>query len=193
MRIVYSRRVSTPLHDPRTLRALAHPTRTRILDEISARGSLRAADVARELDMPANQASFHLRQLAKYGLIEEDADAARDRRDRVWKLVSPQGFSITLAELEQQPGGKAAATAFRRAAREWGHLVVDAAYSDTVDPDTRRTLVDVPLRLSRDDASQLVDELYDLAKRWQTRSPDGGPDQHTYTLLSVLVPRPQPS
>jgi predicted ArsR family transcriptional regulator len=59
------------LSDPRVLRAIAHPVRTRILEEMSASGPVRAADVAQSLGIPANQASFHLRQLAKYGMVEE--------------------------------------------------------------------------------------------------------------------------
>ena len=55
------------------------------------RGPLRAADVARELGIPANQASFHLRQLAKYGLVEEAPEEARDRRDRVWRRLDRLG------------------------------------------------------------------------------------------------------
>ena len=98
-----------PLHDPQVLRAIAHPVRNRILAELDAHGSLRAADLARDLDIPANQASFHLRQLAKYGLIVEDPDAARDKRDRVWRVVNPEGFSVEMGEIERQPGGKAAA------------------------------------------------------------------------------------
>ena len=53
------------------LRAIAHPVRARILDELGATGPMRAADIARALGIPANQASFHLRQLAKYGLAVE--------------------------------------------------------------------------------------------------------------------------
>src|SRR6478736_3986815 len=74
-----------PLSDPRVLRAIAHPVRTRVLDELQASGPARAADIARELGIPANQASFHLRQLAKYGLVEEAPEEARDKRDRVWR------------------------------------------------------------------------------------------------------------
>jgi predicted ArsR family transcriptional regulator len=192
MRAVPTSPTPRPIHDPRTLRAIAHPLRTRILDEISARGSMRAADIARELDIPPNQASFHLRQLAKYGLIEEDVEAARDRRDRVWRLVSPQGYLISLAQLDQQPGGKAAATAFRRTAREWGHVVVDAAYAESPSPDTKRSLMDVPLRLAEAEAAEFIDELQELASRWQSRTRETTSDQHTYTFLGVLVPRPRP-
>src|SRR6476469_4307603 len=92
------------VHDPKLLRAIAHPLRNRILTELEASGSLRAADIARVLDVPANQASFHLRQLAKYGLVEEDVAAARDKRDRVWRTTSAAALDVDLGTLEQAPG-----------------------------------------------------------------------------------------
>src|SRR5947208_11459282 len=110
--------------DPRVLRAIAHPARNRILSELWASGSLRAADLARELDIPANQASFHLRQLAKYGLVEEDPDAARDKRDRVWRPTSEHGLMVRVDDLRKQPGGAAAAEVFLQNAAGWGHAVI---------------------------------------------------------------------
>ena len=44
--------------DPRILRAIAHPTRNRVLHELSAAGSLRAADVAQRTGIPANPVSY---------------------------------------------------------------------------------------------------------------------------------------
>src|SRR5690349_23368012 len=114
------------VHDPRVLRAIAHPVRNRILTELSAGGPMRAADLARELGLPANQMSFHLRQLAKYGLVEEAPEAARDRRDRVWRAVSDDGVRIDLGEIEKAPGGRSAAAVFRRHRVAWGHAVVEA-------------------------------------------------------------------
>ncbi|CAH0221425.1 MULTISPECIES: helix-turn-helix domain-containing protein [unclassified Microbacterium] len=69
------------------LKAYAHPLRRRIAKAVAARGHARAADLAGDLDVPANSVSFHLRVLAEAGLIEEDPEHARDRRDRVWKGV----------------------------------------------------------------------------------------------------------
>lgn len=69
------------------LKALAHPLRRRILHEFAARDFARAADIAGELDAPANSVSFHLRVLADAGLIVEAPEHARDRRDRVWTAV----------------------------------------------------------------------------------------------------------
>src|SRR6187401_3016616 len=118
-----------PLSDLRVLRAIAHPVRTRILEELSASGPVRAADVARELGIPANQASFHLRQLAKYGLVEEAPGEARDRRDRVWRVADERGVRVNLRELEESPGGNAAVSVFRRTAAARGYQIIDHAYA----------------------------------------------------------------
>ncbi|MDT0157691.1 helix-turn-helix domain-containing protein [Microbacterium sp. ARD32] len=75
------------------LRALAHPTRRRILRQLPTRDFARAADLAADLDLPANQVSFHLRVLGEAGLIREAPQHARDRRDRVWEAI-PGTMSI---------------------------------------------------------------------------------------------------
>jgi hypothetical protein len=41
-----------------------------------------------------------------------------------------RGVLVDLTELEEQPGGRAAAAVFRNNAAGWGHAVVDAAYAD---------------------------------------------------------------
>lgn len=69
------------------MKAYAHPLRRRIAKAVAARGHARAADIAADLDLPANSVSFHLRVLADAGLIEEAPEHARDKRDRVWKGV----------------------------------------------------------------------------------------------------------
>ena len=188
-------RETQPVHDPRVLRAIAHPVRNRVLHELSAGGSMRAADIARELGIPANQASFHLRQLAKYGLVEEDPEAARDKRDRVWKLASEQGWSANLGELADEPGGRAAVQVFRRNAAAWGHLVVDAAYAAPQgtgqEKDTVRTVTEEAVRLTKQEAQELTRDLEAVVAQWaaRTRGRDDA-DRRTYLLFSVLQPHP---
>ena len=128
------------IHDPRTLRGIAHPVRSRILGEISAAGHLRAADVAEVLGIPANQASFHLRQLAKYGLIEPAPELARDGRDRVWKPVHEHGFSLQVEEMEKSPGGKSTVAVWRRQAAGAAKQAVDAAYAARIVEDALRNV-----------------------------------------------------
>jgi predicted ArsR family transcriptional regulator len=182
---------AVPAADPTVLRALAHPVRGRILSELSAQGSLRAADVARELGIPANSASFHLRQLAKYGLVEEDPDAGRDRRDRVWRAVEEAGHDIDLTSAADQPGGRAAAKVFRDQATARGHQLVDAAYAEPRPEGTQRTVVDAAVRLSAEEARELGAELAAVVRRWGDRT-RGERDEgrRTYSVFGMVQPEP---
>src|ERR1700750_2999656 len=64
------------VNDPGTMRALAHPLRWALLEELTHAGPLTATQASELLgETPANCA-FHLRTLAKYGLVEEAAARA---------------------------------------------------------------------------------------------------------------------
>jgi len=177
-------------HDPTLLRAIAHPARTRILGELDASGPLRAADIARELDIPANRASFHLRQLAKYGLIEEDPAAARDKRDRVWRLSPQAELYVDVGAVEAAPGGLAASKVFRRSAAAWGRHVVDQAMSDDRTPGTHRSTSEHSIKLTKEEAQELTTELTEVAERWAARTRGQDPSRRTYLLYTVLQPYP---
>lgn len=75
------------------LKAMANPLRRRIFATLAAMDAARAADLAGRLEVPANSLSFHLRVLAEAGLIEEAPELAKDRRDRVWRVM-PGGLTI---------------------------------------------------------------------------------------------------
>lgn len=76
------------VRDPRALRAMAHPVRLRLLAELADLGQATATDLAGRIgESPAN-CSWHLRQLARYGLIEEAPGGTG--RQRPWRLVAQQ-------------------------------------------------------------------------------------------------------
>lgn len=184
--------MSEKVVDARVLRAIAHPVRNRILGELTATGSMRAADVARELDIPANQASFHLRQLAKYGLVEEDPGAARDKRDRVWRATNDDGLTIDVRDLRAQPGGRAAAQVFMRSSATFAHAVVEAAYNVDLGTDTEvhRSTTDLAVRLTQDEARELSAEVGELLQRWTTRTRGRDDERRTYLFHLMLLPHP---
>ena len=186
-----SSRKTEQVHDPRVLRAIAHPVRNRILNELAAGGPMRAADVAREMGIPANQASFHLRQLAKYGLVEEAPEEARDKRDRVWRMVSPGGLRLDLREMEGVPGGRAATQVWERSAVAWMHHVVDVAFSDLRDEDVSRVITNQPIRLTKDEAKEFAAELDDVMVRWSERTRGRDESRRTYLLTEILQPYPE--
>jgi DNA-binding transcriptional ArsR family regulator len=179
------------LHDPRVLRAIAHPVRSRILTELDAHGSLRAADVAVLLGIPANSASFHLRQLAKFGLVEEDPAAARDKRDRVWKVTEEAGYNVSIGEVEKAPGGKAASAVFRRTKAAWSHHLVELAYGEDRTPGISRTVTEQAVRLTKAEALDLVEELTDLIDGWRKRNQGHADDgRETYHVFQIIQPFP---
>ena len=156
-------------------------------------GSLRAADIARDLGIPANQASFHLRQLAKYGLIEPDAEAARDKRDRVWRLAYGGDLTINLEDVEGVPGGAAAARVFRSNALAWGQYVLARAYGDERVEGEHRSLTNSSLRLTNEEARALTNELREVVERHAAANRGRDSGRSTYLYLGALLPHPDPA
>ena len=72
--------------DPRALRAYAHPVRRRALALLRTHGTLTATQAADALGESSGTMSFHLRQLAKYGLVEE-APTGKGRQ-KPWRATS---------------------------------------------------------------------------------------------------------
>jgi predicted ArsR family transcriptional regulator len=67
------------------MRALAHPVRMSLMEELVIADELTATQAAALVgESPAN-CSFHLRQLAKYGFVEESG--GRQGRNRPWRLT----------------------------------------------------------------------------------------------------------
>ncbi|MFE5583275.1 ArsR/SmtB family transcription factor [Kitasatospora sp. NPDC056531] len=62
-----------------------HAVRTALLDLLAERGTLTSTEAAARLGHSSGLCSFHLRQLARYGLIEEAP--ATDGRARPWRLA----------------------------------------------------------------------------------------------------------
>ena len=176
------------ISDPRVLRAIAHPTRMRVLDELELGTPLRAADLAESLGIPANQASFHLRQLAKYGLIEEAPEAARDGRDRVWKAASTEGVRLDLSELEKAPGGKAAVGVFKRQWLARSHQALDRSMEWRDRSDATVTVASGTLRLTKAEAARLADDLASLVERYRKAGTKGPKTARTYEFLTIVQP-----
>src|SRR5580692_2386054 len=78
--------------DARTLRALAHPVRIALFEELALGGAMTATQVGERIGESATTCSFHLRQLAKYGFVEEAGGGTG--RSRPWRLTS-SGMSFS--------------------------------------------------------------------------------------------------
>ncbi|MER7108190.1 ArsR/SmtB family transcription factor [Streptomyces sp. NPDC000229] len=70
--------------DPRSLRGLAHPLRMRLLGALRRHGPATASQLAERLGESSGSTSYHLRQLAAYGFVEDDPERGKGR-ERWWK------------------------------------------------------------------------------------------------------------
>jgi predicted transcriptional regulator len=73
------------LTDPEVLEALAHPVRLDLLTHLMSSGPATASECAREIgDTPSN-CSYHMRALARHGLVEQVSSS--DGRERPWRAT----------------------------------------------------------------------------------------------------------
>ena len=73
-----------PLPDTAAYKALSHPDRLRMLGILRFDGPSTATALAKRLGLNSGATSYHLRQLALHGLIEE-AEGLGNKRDRWWQ------------------------------------------------------------------------------------------------------------
>src|SRR5215213_5846218 len=90
--------------DVRALRALAHPLRNRLLGQLRVNGPATASQLGRAVGESSGSTSYHLRQLAAYGFVEEveDQGTARER----WWRARHRMTSWQAADLIAQEGGE---------------------------------------------------------------------------------------
>ena len=72
--------------DVDALKALANPRRQQILEELSLRGPATSAMLARALDLNTGATSYHLRELERFGFVEE-AERRGSARQRWWRVT----------------------------------------------------------------------------------------------------------
>src|SRR5580698_3190100 len=95
--------------DPKTLRALTHPVRLALLEALALEGPLTATAAGELIGESPTTCSFHFRQLAKYGFVEE-ADSGPGRL-RPWKLVN---VGMRFSDVTEDPEMSVAAKSLER-------------------------------------------------------------------------------
>lgn len=164
-----------PASEPRNidqvtqLRALAHPLRLRLLYALNARSAATASMLADAVGESPALVSYHLRQLAGHGFVEEAPDLVEDHRQRWWRPIG-RGFAFDPVEFSDDPAGAHASAEVGRLMLEhqveqvrqfdhhrqsWGDEWSHAAFSVT----------DM-LRLTAAETSEMYQELRDVLRRW---------------------------
>ncbi|WP_020575821.1 winged helix-turn-helix domain-containing protein [Actinopolymorpha alba] len=92
------------LKDPRAIRALSHPARIAVIDELYGGRVATSTELAELTGLTPSAMSYHMRALEKLGIIERD-DSATDARERPWRAAG-KGLNISsLTTRAQQAAG----------------------------------------------------------------------------------------
>jgi DNA-binding transcriptional ArsR family regulator len=153
-----------------TLRGIAHPLRVRLLDLLREDGPSTATRLAERTGQSSGATSYHLRQLAAYGFVVEEARGPG--RERWWRAAH-RGTSLEAADARQSP---VEAEAYMRA--------VAAEYADRVDRwlselpslpsewDDATALNSQRLRLTAEEATRLVAEMNAVVEAYRRDDPE---------------------
>lgn len=178
------------LEDPRTLRALAHPLRLRLLGLLRSDGPATVSGLAARVEQSVPLVSYHLRQLAEHGFIEEARELAKDRRETWWRssheftswsmtdfLDSPErldALGMLQHEILRAHAGRI--QAFFDAAPTWDKEWLDASETS-----------DLRLSVTPSELKQVTTELWEVIDRWREREPS--PGAGVAELILYAIPR----
>ena len=178
--------------DVRALRALAHPLRNRLLGQLRLNGPATASQLGRVVGESSGSTSYHLRQLAEYGFVEE-VEGQGTARERWWR-ARHRMTSWQAADLIAQEGGSEVQDEMSRLQIDQHARVLDAWHTqkDALGPEWAAvaSLNDHGMRLRPDQARALADELNAVLDRWMTEHPGDQPAEGTELVwvLTDLVP-----
>ncbi|WP_432252377.1 ArsR/SmtB family transcription factor [Streptomyces sp. HNM1019] len=162
--------------DPRSLRGLAHPLRMRLLGALREYGPATASQLADRLGESSGATSYHLRQLATYGFVEDDPERGKGR-ERWWKAAHRghrKGSAKFLAHPDPAVRG-AVNTVLHEVANhhteqistflgnlhDWSETWVGAS-----------DLSDFHLRLTPELAREMLDKVHELIESYREREVD---------------------
>ncbi|MEV6106944.1 metalloregulator ArsR/SmtB family transcription factor [Streptomyces sp. NPDC051940] len=163
--------------DAKSLRALAHPLRVRLLNALRQYGPATASQLAERLGESSGATSYHLRQLAEAGLIE-DAPEHGKGRERWWRPAHHGVRIENSEEFRNHPDAEVrdALDAWLRTLAAEHALEVNTALAGIRDwpPEwrNRSTLSDFKVTLTPDLAYELYQRIYEVIRSYEDRVPD---------------------
>jgi DNA-binding transcriptional ArsR family regulator len=183
---------SVELHDAHALRALAHPTRLKLVGLLRLQGPLTATQAARELGETPQRCTFHLGQLAKYGLVEE-AGGGRGR-ERPWRATA---FFTSWPNVMTEQEAGAAGQLLEAVVAEL-HFEAVMGWIERKDEEPQEwqeaaQLNDVALHLTAGELEELGRDIWSLIEPYLARAeradlrPEGA---RPVTILNLAFPRP---
>lgn len=181
--------------DAAQLRALAHPLRARLLGALRFDGPATATKLAARLGTNSGATSYHLRQLAEVGLVEDDVERSTGR-DRVW-CSSHESTSWRSTDFDDDPDSRAADDWLVRhhasTAAHWLDDWLGARHGWPTDWRDAADQSDYHLDLTATGLSDLMAELHAVLRRYVDTQDPAKPTAERVTVLLQAFPSPERS
>jgi DNA-binding transcriptional ArsR family regulator len=171
--------------DPKALRALAHPIRLSLMAVLRSQGPLTATRAGELLGESSASTSFHLRQLAKYGLVEEAGGG--HGRERPWRATK---LFTDIPETTRDPKVGAASALTRGVVAEYYFSLLRrwlAVRDDELEEWQRAALFgDTMIYVTAGELAELGRQYEELADQYVDRLTDPNRRPPGARLVSVL-------
>jgi DNA-binding transcriptional ArsR family regulator len=180
------------LTDPRAIKALAHPARLAVIEELFSGRQLTATECAEIAGLSPSAMSYHLRALERWGIVKR-ADASADGRERPWRAA---GTGLRLESQSARLSGVAEATVAGALLDRVRRDVLDWLAGDEHIQSRWRDLVDVNIGLSwmTEDEGEQFAQAFNEFKDTHVPKPRRQPPEgaRRVRLAFVIVPTDEP-
>ncbi len=178
----------TTYTDTSRLKGLANPIRAAIYYRLATLSEATATRIASDLDVSPSLASYHLRELSKYGFVNSFTPTSADRRTRWWRVIdrgvllpAPQNAGEEtrhlLAEVETivVDNQLEQINRFRTSRGSWDPSWIDSAFA-----------ADFILRLSAQELSALYQALEAVIRSFEMRSTESAQTANRESAMVII-------
>lgn len=179
----------------RTLRGLAHPLRLRLLNTLREFGPATASRLADRLGESSGATSYHLRQLASYGFVEDDPELGKGR-ERWWKAVHMGMTFDRVADFLHDPDpeirGAMGVVLHESATRHAQELNTWLGTTHEWPREWVRSsdLSDFKMHLTPELALEMAEKVHELIESYRDRIPEGTEGSALVRTHLHVFPRP---
>jgi DNA-binding transcriptional ArsR family regulator len=177
--------------DTAVMRAMAHPARLALLEHLRNGGPATATECAGVVGLSPSATSYHLRALARAGLVEA-APGRGDGRERLWRITAGRYAVTGVADLA--PEGREALRALLESLLAWDEIRVRRYLSqlDAEPPEWQDAafFMDSSLQVTAEELTALSRAVFDLLEPYRKdRRTDPPAGTRTVSMAVRALPR----